>query len=90
MESSICNFYPRVAALIIVGADPSLRYTSMLLGGPKAIKEGRNLHLHGQTQHNYSKRSAEHNSLRLKQAGSLHKADANAAATCSEQIGGNT
>ena len=28
----ICNFYLSVAARKIVGADPSLRYTSLLLG----------------------------------------------------------
>ena len=32
MESLICNFYLSVAACKIVSADPSLRYTSMLLG----------------------------------------------------------
>ena len=32
VESLICNFYFRVAARKIVWADPSLRYTSMLLG----------------------------------------------------------
>ena len=32
MESLICNFYLSVAAHTIVWADPSLRYTSMLLG----------------------------------------------------------
>ena len=32
MESSICNFYLSVAARKIVCTDPSLRYTSMLLG----------------------------------------------------------
>ena len=32
MESLVCNFYLSVAALKIVWADPSLRYTSMLLG----------------------------------------------------------
>ena len=32
MESWICNFYLSVAARKIVWADPSLRYTSMLLG----------------------------------------------------------
>ena len=32
MESLICNFYLSVAARKIVWADPSLRYTSMLLG----------------------------------------------------------
>ena len=32
MESLICNFYLNVAARTIVWADPSLRYTSMLLG----------------------------------------------------------
>ena len=32
MESFICNFYLGVAARKIVWADPSLRYTSMLLG----------------------------------------------------------
>ena len=32
VESWICNFYLSVAALKIVGADLSLRYTSMLLG----------------------------------------------------------
>ena len=32
VESLICNFYLRVAVRKIVCADPSLRYTSMLLG----------------------------------------------------------
>ena len=32
MESLICNFYLSVAARKIVWADPSLRYTCMLLG----------------------------------------------------------
>ena len=32
MESLICNFYLSVAARKIVSADPSLRYTRMLLG----------------------------------------------------------
>ena len=32
VESLICNFYLNVAARKIVWADPSLRYTSMLLG----------------------------------------------------------
>ena len=32
VESSICNFYLSVAACKIVCADPSLRYTSMLMG----------------------------------------------------------
>ena len=32
VESLICNFYLSVAARKIVWADPSLRYTSMLLG----------------------------------------------------------
>ena len=32
MESWICNFYLSVAARQIVWADPSLRYTGMLLG----------------------------------------------------------
>ena len=32
MESWICNFYLSVAAREIVWADPSLRYTRMLLG----------------------------------------------------------
>ena len=32
VESLICNFYLSVAARTIVCADPSLRYTSMLLG----------------------------------------------------------
>ena len=32
VESLICNFYLSVAARKIVCADPSLRYTSMLLG----------------------------------------------------------
>ena len=32
MESLICNFYLSVAARKIVWADPSLRYTRMLLG----------------------------------------------------------
>ena len=32
MESFICNFYLSVAACEIVRADPSLRYTRMLLG----------------------------------------------------------
>ena len=32
MESWICNFYLSVAARTIVWADPSLRYTHMLLG----------------------------------------------------------
>ena len=32
MESSVCNFYLSVAACKIVWADPSLRYTCMLLG----------------------------------------------------------
>ena len=32
IESWICNFYLSVAARKIVYADPSLRYTSMLLG----------------------------------------------------------
>ena len=32
MESWICNFYLSVAARKIVWADPSLRYTSLLLG----------------------------------------------------------
>ena len=32
VESLICNFYLSVAARIIAWADPSLRYTSMLLG----------------------------------------------------------
>ena len=32
VERLICNFYPSVAARKIVCADPSLRYTSMLLG----------------------------------------------------------
>ena len=32
VESLICNFYLSVAAHKIVWADPSLRYTSMLLG----------------------------------------------------------
>ena len=32
IESLICNFYLSVAARKIVWADPSLRYTSMLLG----------------------------------------------------------
>ena len=32
MESLICNFYLCVTACTIVWADPSLRYTSMLLG----------------------------------------------------------
>ena len=32
VESWICNFYLSVAARKIVWADPSLRYTSMLLG----------------------------------------------------------
>ena len=32
MESLICNFYLSVAACKIVWTDPSLRYTSMLLG----------------------------------------------------------
>ena len=32
VESLICSFYLSVAARIIVWADPSLRYTSMLLG----------------------------------------------------------
>ena len=32
VESLICNFYLSVAARKIVLADPSLRYTSMLLG----------------------------------------------------------
>ena len=32
MESLICNFYLNVAARKIVRADPSLRYTGMLLG----------------------------------------------------------
>ena len=32
VESSICSFYLSVAACKIVFADPSLRYTSMLLG----------------------------------------------------------
>ena len=31
-ESSNCNFYVIVAACTFVWADPSLRYTSMLLG----------------------------------------------------------
>ena len=32
MESLVCNFYLSVAARTIVWADPSLRYTRMLLG----------------------------------------------------------
>ena len=32
VESFMCNFYLSVAARTIVKADPSLRYTSMLLG----------------------------------------------------------
>ena len=32
MESLVCSFYLSVAALKIVRADPSLRYTGMLLG----------------------------------------------------------
>ena len=32
MESLICNFYLSVAARKIIWADPSLRYTRMLLG----------------------------------------------------------
>ena len=32
VETLICNFYLSVAACKIVWADPSLRYTSMLLG----------------------------------------------------------
>ena len=32
MENLVCNFYLSVAARKIVWADPSLRYTSMLLG----------------------------------------------------------
>ena len=32
VESWICNFYLSVAACTIIWADPSLRYTSMLLG----------------------------------------------------------
>ena len=32
IEILICKFYPSVAACTIVWADPSLRYTSMLLG----------------------------------------------------------
>ena len=32
IERLICNFYLSVAARKIVGADPSLRYTSLLLG----------------------------------------------------------
>ena len=32
VESLICNFYLSVAARTLVWADPSLRYTSMLLG----------------------------------------------------------
>ena len=32
VESRICNFYLSVAARKIVWADPSLRYTNMLLG----------------------------------------------------------
>ena len=31
VDSLICNFYPSVAARKIVSADPSLRYTSLLL-----------------------------------------------------------
>ena len=33
VESLICNFYLSVAARTIVWVDPSLRYTSMSLGG---------------------------------------------------------
>ena len=32
MESLVCNLYLSVAARTIVWADPSLRYTGMLLG----------------------------------------------------------
>ena len=32
MESLVCNFYLGVAARKIVWADPSMRYTGMLLG----------------------------------------------------------
>ena len=32
VESLICNFYLSVAARTIVSRDPSMRYTSMLLG----------------------------------------------------------
>ena len=39
VESLICNFYLSVAARKIVWADPSLRYTRMLLGGEATNKQ---------------------------------------------------
>ena len=49
VESWICNFYLSVAARKIVWADPSLRYTSMLLGH-KASNQPTNHLLHGVTE----------------------------------------
>ena len=39
VDSLICNFYLSVAASKIVSADPSLRYSSLLLGRPADNKQ---------------------------------------------------
>ena len=43
IESLICNFYLSVAACTIVRADPSLRYTSVLMGRYATNKQPTNL-----------------------------------------------